>query len=569
MLRYRAETAADREAFVYVGESGAYDAEQRLTFGQLDAAARQLGGWLSAHLPASGAGRRVLLLYPPGLDFLVAYFGCLYAGAVAVPAPLPEGPRIQQERVMRILADCGANLVLTDAPDRLPTLPDAPQVVATASTDVLTGQWQPPRLRPGSLAMLQYTSGSTSSPRGVLLSHDAMLANLALTNGRLRHDEASRLVTWLPFYHDMGLTQVLSMVYVGGWAAVMSPTAFLKRPHRWLELISHYRASTATAPNFGYDLCARRVTDEQLTGVDLSSWTAALNGSEPVSAAALDAFTKRFEPYGFRHAAHYPCYGMAEATVFVSGGDRDTAPVIRHVVTEQYEANRLVPAEPGQHTRPLVGCGTPVDYDVRIVDPDSGRTLPPGAIGEIWLRGPSIGAGYWGRPVESAATFDARTADGDGGYLRTGDLGALLDGELFVTGRRKEMLVVHGRNLYPYDIEAEVRRLDPALGQTVGAVFAVGTDDQRVAVVHEVRGQLDSERAHELAAAIRELVTRNFGVAVGAVALLRPGQVPRTTSGKIQRGRTRELFLAGQLGTLHEESMPGLRPADDSSGARA
>jgi acyl-CoA synthetase (AMP-forming)/AMP-acid ligase II len=324
-----------------------------------------------------------------------------------------------------------------------------------------------------------------------------------------------------------------------------------------LRLIDHFRADIAVAPNFAYDLCARRLTDEQLEGLDLSCWTAAMNGSEPISAKALDAFAERFAPYGFRAEATYPCYGMAEATLFVSGGRRPEPPVLRHVLTEQLEAHQLRIAGPGPGSTTLVGCGRIVDYDLRIVQPNTRQPLPDGSVGEIWIRGDSIGCGYWQRAAETAATFQARTATGEGGFLRTGDLGAVLDGELFVTGRLKEMLIVHGRNIYPYDIERAIRLLDPAVAGGVGAVFGIGQHEQEVAVVYEVRsGRLDDGADRRLVAAVRELVSREYGVRVSAVSLVRAGQVPRTTSGKIQRGRTRQLFLSGALDAVYEEAAP-------------
>ncbi|MDG4820785.1 fatty acyl-AMP ligase [Asanoa sp. WMMD1127] len=566
MLRYRAARTPNKEAFFFTQESGDLAVGDLLTYGELDAGARRIGGWLRAHLPGGAAGRPVVLAFPPGLEFAMAYFGCLYAGAIAVPAPPPDGNRLHQERVERIVADCAAAALLTDTVVRFAERPpgDVP-VFATGPGRMPDVGWEPPALTGDDLAMLQYTSGSTSEPKGVMLTHGNVLANLELISRRADTDHRLRVCGWLPFHHDMGLTQLLSVSYVGGFGALMSPTAFLKRPHRWLHMVHHFRGDIMLAPNFAYDLCARRIPDAQLAGVDLSSVRLAMNGAEPIAAQTIRGFATRFAPLGFRPEAAYPCYGMAEATLFVTGGRAGEVPVLRHVVTEQLEADRLVGAVGGAHTTELVGSGQVDGYDLRIVDTATGAPLPPGRIGEIWVRGPSIGRGYWNRPAESADTFDAHTPDGEGGFLRTGDLGGLLDGELFVTGRRKEMLIVHGRNLYPQDIERAVRALHPALDAGLGAAFAVADDDPRVVVVQEVRGTLPPDSAGPLVGAIQATVSREFGIKVAAVALLRPGQVPRTTSGKVQRRRARELFLAHRLTTVHEQVAPGVRPAPASS----
>ncbi|GGY05676.1 fatty acyl-AMP ligase [Streptomyces hiroshimensis] len=553
----RAAERGGQDAFVHLRDTGTALEPERLGWAALDHRAKDIASWLQER---GLAGRQVLLLEPPGPQFITAFTGCLYAGAVAVPAPLPAGRERHFGRLSRIAADARISAVLTSA-EHAPEIaawlaaagfPDVACLATDAGPAGDPAHWRAPRLRPDDLAFLQYTSGSTSAPKGVMVSHGNLMANEAAVQRALGSTAESCLGSWLPVYHDMGLIgHVLHPLWLGARAALMSPETFLRRPAAWLEMITAYGVTHGGGPNFAYDMCVRRVREAELARLDLSTWQQACNGAEPVRADTLRAFTERFAPAGFRREAFFPCYGMAEATLLVSGTPLGTAPVTRAVDTAALEQGRLAAPEQGRPTRTLAGSGRvhPGDFEIRIVDPATRHALPEGGIGEIWLRGPSIARGYWGRPDLTAEAFGAALAGPDEestGWLRTGDLGALDDGELYVTGRLKEMLIVNGRNIYPHDVEAVVRSADPALG--TGAAFAVASPydgRDRLVVVQELR---DGTHAHdELLARVRRAVSGEFGVAPDTVLLVAPGTVHRTTSGKIQRTLMRDRYLAGEL----------------------
>ncbi len=569
MLRKHAENQPEKEAAAFVADPLREDGTQWLTYAELDGRARSLA--VRLHRSSIGPGERALLLYPAGLDFLVAFFGCLYAGVVAVPSSLPGRYRHERHRVRRIADDSGAAAILTDtgtradveawcAEEGLGGLP----LLATDEAGPGPGDWTMPATGHSTLAVLQYTSGSTGDPKGVMISHGNLLHNAENIADALGLDDTTRGGGWIPHFHDMGLMGLMTTPLMTGSATVlMSPSTFLKRPHLWLHMIDRLDINFSAAPDFAYDVCSRRVTDAQAEGLDLSRWRHAVDGSEPVRSAVLDRFHRRFADYGLRPETLAPSYGMAEATLFVSGAI-DIAPSSVRVDAGSLERDEFRPAV-GESGRDVVSCGPPLGAEVLVVDPDTLRTLPEGSVGELWLRGPVVGHGYWGREATNEAEFRATTAEGDSGYLRTGDLGALYERDLYITGRIKDVLNLRGRNLYPQDIEHELRVQQPELGNLVGACFAVpqtagpGEDDVLV-VTHEVRGIKDEERLRELAADMRLTVAREFGAPVGAVLLLRPGGVRRTTSGKIQRSAMRELFRAGALEPTYADYQPTLRP---------
>lgn len=560
LLRDHARTRPDQEAVTLVRDLDREDGATTLTYQRLDTEARRLGAWLQERYPA---GERILLLYPVGVDFVAGFFACLYAGMIAVPAPLPGQYPHQRRRVQAIARDAGVRAVFTDSTHVAAVTEwagaeglEAVEVLATDTAGAGDPEaWRMPPTPRDTLLLLQYTSGSTGEPKGVMVSHHNLLHNVASFQRALGFTDRTRFGGWIPLYHDMGLmAQLLPALFLGSACVLMTPNAFVMRPHLWLRMIDKHDIGYSAAPNFAFELCRRRVSDAQLAGLDLSRWEFAANGSEPVQASTLRAFAQRFAPAGFQESALCPCYGMAEATVFVSGRAH-RAPVVRRVAAELLERHEYRPATDGQQARELVSCGIPEGYDVRVVDPTTREPLRPNHIGEIWLRGDSVSRGYWNNPVATAANFGAVTSDGDAGYLRTGDLGLVLDGEVYVTGRLKEMLIAHGRNLYPQDIEHEVRAQHPELATRFGAVFTVSPPDEEesVVVTHEVKGRFDTEAFHQLAARIKVSVSREFGIRVGGVVLLKPGSVQRTTSGKIQRAAMRRLFLANALPALHEE----------------
>ncbi|WP_372497291.1 fatty acyl-AMP ligase [Streptomyces muensis] len=581
VIRQHAENQPEKRAAAFVTDPVDPDGAHWMTYAELDERARSI----AVRLRERGLvpGDRALLLYPAGLAFVTAFLGCLYAGVVAVPSPLPGRYRHERHRLRRIMEDAGVTAVLTDTSalgdvrewvteERLghlllPATDDGPGPDAA--------DWRMPHTDHSTLAVLQYTSGSTGDPKGVMISHGNLLHNTANIAAAFGLDDTTRCGGWIPHFHDMGLMGLVIPPLVTGSATVlMSPSAFLKRPHMWLHMVDRFDIYFSAAPDFAYELCSRRVTDAQVEGLDLSRWRHACDGSEPVRSAVLARFHERFAPYGLPAASLAPCYGMAEATLFVSGAP-DGPPRTRRVRADLLERNEFRPAAADEPGRELVSCGPPHGAEVRIVDPDTLRTLPEGGVGEIWLRGPVIGHGYWQRDATNEADFRATTAEGDPGYLRTGDLGVLRDGELYITGRIKDVLNLRGRNLYPQDIEQELRLHVPELASLAGACFAVPGDgtqgrDDVLVVTHEVRGVRDEERLRELATGMRLTVAREFGAPVGAVLLLRPGGVRRTTSGKIQRSAMRELFRAGELRPTYADYQENLlRPTRTAGTATA
>ncbi|MGB9181613.1 MAG: amino acid adenylation domain-containing protein, partial [Pyrinomonadaceae bacterium] len=536
-------------------------AEVCLTYRELDQQARSVAAWLQSF---KATGEHVLLLYPPGLEYIIAFFGCLYAGAVAVPA---YPPRLNRTlfRLQSIVADAQATVALTTTTilSRLqPLLAEAPYLetlrwLATDSLDSSLGsQWQKPCVSSDTLAFLQYTSGSTAAPKGVMVSHANLLHNEELIRLAFRQTSDSIIVGWLPLYHDMGLIgNVLQPLRLGASCVLMSPSLFLQRPVRWLEAISKYRATTSGGPNFAYDLCSNRVTPEQRATLDLSSWSVAFNGAEPVREETLDRFARTFESCGFRREAFHPCYGLAEATLIVSGGLKSGRQTIETVQTRMLDSHLVVETEAHEtNSRRLVGCGEALlDQKIVIVQPESLTRCAPDEVGEIWVSGPSVTGGYWNRIEETERTFRAYLAEtGEGPFLRTGDLGFLKDGELFVTGRLKDLIIIRGRNHYPQDIELTVEHSHPALRPGCGAAFAAEVEgEERLVIVHELdhRQQADVETVFQ---SIRQAISEEHEMQAHVIALIKAGTIPKTSSGKIQRHACRVAFLQSTLETLAE-----------------
>jgi 8-amino-7-oxononanoate synthase/acyl carrier protein len=544
--------------FLVDGESE----EVSFTNHELDRQARAIAAKLQEQ---DLAGERAVLLYPPGLDFIAAFFGCLYAGTIAVPAYPPRMNR-SLYRIQVIAADAEAKIALTTRGvlDRVQPMARETEFLREmkwlATDEVENGAesaWRDPRVRSSTLAFLQYTSGSTGTPKGVMLSHANLLHNSALISHVFEHTRSGTGVFWLPSYHDMGLIGgILQPLYVGRPNVLMSPMAFLQRPIRWLRAITKYNGTTSGGPNFAYDLCVDKVTDDQLAELDLSSWLVAFNGAEPVRPETLDRFCERFGPVGFRREAFFPCFGLAEGTLMVTGGMRTEEPVIVWADARSLESGAVeIVAEGAPGSRRLVGSGENLpDQEVLIVDPQENTRLPECRVGEVWTRGPSIAGGYWNRPDETQYTFGAMLATGEGSFLRTGDLGFMKDGELFVTGRLKDLIIVHGLNHYPQDLELTAQRSHPALRAGSGAAFAIETDgQQKLILVHEMeRKEKDDvlRVAAEAVAAIRREIARNHELVVDGVALIRSGSIPKTSSGKIQRHACRRAYLDDTLSVI-------------------
>ncbi len=588
LLRQRAAYRPHDRAFTFLVD-GEHE-ELNITYAELDRKARAVGAWL---MDRGMTGKRALLLYPSGLDFIAAFMGCLYGGAIAVPAYPPRKNR-SVERIEAIAADAAASVALTtrDVVDRFENLgTTAPSLEhltwqVDAELDLTWGdRWERPDIDGDTLAFLQYTSGSTGTPKGVMLSHENLLHNSLRIMQAFEITRSQSGVFWLPSFHDMGLIGgILVPLYGGKFNVLMSPVAFLQKPLRWLQAISRYRATISGGPNFAYELCVRKTTPEQRATLDLSSWSLAFNGAEPVRAETIDAFCEAFAPSGFRREAFFPCYGLAESTLMVTGGMKFEQPVIRSFDATSIETGTAQqrPAK-AAGTRRLVGSGRELDgQDVLIVDPQTCEALPPGRVGEIWVSGPSVAQGYWNRPDESRATFGAMISlpeqddsgavatwrPNPGPYLRTGDLGFFDSGELFVTGRLKDLIIIRGRNHYPQDLEHTVEEASTLVRAGSVAAFAVDMDDrERVVVVAEIeRGKRDP---HEIAAAfeaIRSKLARDHEVAAEGIVLVRPNSVPKTSSGKIQRHACKRQFLDGSLEVV-ERSVSWEKPVVQASSA--
>ena len=556
VLRRRA--AADDPTPCYTFLSNDEQGEERLTAAALDRKARAIAAGLQAR---TKPGDRVVLLYPPGLAYIEAFFGCLYAGVIAVPAYPPTNGKQGRAtaRVAGIFHDAAPSLSITtrsilarrsDLSALDPVLSAADWMTSEELIDPL--DWREPDIGGGTVAFLQYTSGSTSSPKGVMVTHANLLANQRMIQAQCGHTEASHFVGWLPLYHDMGLIgNVLQPLYVGSRCVLMAPTTFLQNPYRWLQAISEHRGYTSGGPNFAYDLCVRKITDEQRASLDLRCWRVAFNGAEPIHAETFERFARAFEPCGFRRDAFFPCYGLAEATLIVSGGMPDAGETTCAVDSRALEigATRL-PASADAPVRLLVSCGPPVaETEVTIVHPETRRGCAPGATGEIWVHGPAVAAGYWGRAAESKRTFRARIL-GDRSkraHLRTGDLGFMHDGQLFVTGRLKDLVIIRGRNHHPEDIERTASECGGELRPGGAAAFSitVGAEERLILVLEVDRGrQIDAD---QLGGRIRQHIAAYHDVLVHAVVLVKAGSVPKTSSGKVQRHACRAAYLDGSL----------------------
>ena len=560
LLHRRAAVQPGDRAYLVLSDRGR--AEAAITFAELERRAAALARQLAAR---ARPGERALLLCPTSIEFMVGLFSCLLSGIVAVPMMLPRRQSTRDSSAA-IVADCAPRLALSlralidgERGDLLGRFAGtgiefvAVDDPAGASLDGAP----PPAPAISDLALLQYTSGSTSAPKGVMVSHANLLANLEMIRAAFGNTRRSTYVSWVPLYHDMGLViNVLQTLYVGSLCVLMAPVAFIQRPLLWLRAISEYRAEVAVSPNFGFDLCVERYRPEQMDGIDLSGWRLALNGAEPVRAQTIRRFADAFAPHGFAASAIYPAYGMAEATVLISAGRRGEGATIRSLSREGLQQHRAVAPSGAGDEQPAVGCGRAlVGERIAIVDPDSCARLPPDRVGEIWVAGANIAAGYWQNVEASEAVFGAHIAgEPDDKWLRTGDLGFLdAGGRLFITGRIKEVVIIRGANHYPQDIEDTVQSCHPALRRHGGAAFAVGDGGaaERLVVVQEVeRTQRRAIVADEVIGRIREAIISEHEIVPHEITLLRPGALPKTTSGKIQRGLSRQLWLAGALDRL-------------------
>ncbi len=563
LLSYRSQNQPDRTAYTFLQDGETETGT--VTYQELDRQARAIAASLQS---LDAAGSRALLLYPPGLEFIAAFFGCLYAGVVAVPAYPPRRNQ-NMSRLQAIVVSSQAAVALTTTSllgsieERFAESPELTELRWLATDNIasnLAAAWQKPEVSRETLAFLQYTSGSTGTPKGVMVSHGNLLHNSASINQCFADTPNSRGVSWLPPYHDMGLIGgVLQPLYVGAPMILMPAVAFIQKPFRWLQAISRFKATTSGGPNFAYDLCIQKITPEQRATLDLSSWQLAFTGAEPVRAHTLEQFAATFESCSFRKEAFLPCYGMAETTLIVSGGVKTALPIVRHVEAAALEKNRVLAAT-RQHegTRSIVGCGQSLlDQKILIVDPESLTPCPANQVGEIWVSGSSVARGYWNQPEQTKQAFHAYLTDTEEGpFLRTGDLGFLQDGELFVTGRIKDLMIVRGQNHYPQDIELTVEKSHPALRPGCGAAFTVEVKgEERLVIVYEVeRSYLRKLNVNEVVGNIRQAVAAEHALQIYATVLVKTGSIPKTSSGKVQRYACRSGFLAGSLNVVEDWS---------------
>jgi len=555
LVDYLAQTKPEAPAFIFLRD-GVKD-EVRMTHAELATQSKQIATLLKPHI---APGDRVLINHAPGLDYISSFFGCLYAGGIAVPV-YPPRFNSKLDRLNSIAEDAQPKVALTSAAilaNMQPLFPQNPSLAALKWIDTDTAKNAPeedhkPAIDGNSLAFMQYTSGSTARPKGVMLSHRNLIENLTSINKFFSIGDAEVGVIWLPPYHDMGLVGgILGSLFSELPVVLMSPYAFAQRPIRWLRAITKYKGTMSGAPNFAYDLCVDRVTDEQLAELDLSSWRLAFCGAEPVRADVLDRFAKKFAVCGFKREALYPCYGMAETTLIISGA-KEPSPQLKVCYVDGYRLEHdgvaeVCPAD-GPRARSFVGCGQVMaPHVLRIVNTQTLEVCKDGEVGEIWFSGPSVAQGYWNRPKETKESFAATIKGDDRSYLRTGDLGFVLDGELYITSRIKDLIIFRGRNLYPHDIELSVERSHAQLRSGAGAAFSINVkDEERLVIVHELERKSQDANLDEIIEAIRKQVMEDHGIAPLAISLIQPHSIPVTSSGKIQRHASRELFLRGEL----------------------
>ena len=572
VLKQRASLQPEKVVYTFLADGETE--EIKLTYSQLEQKARTIATYIQSLCPPQA---RVLLLYPPGLDFIEAFFGCLYAGAIAIPA-YPPRPNRSIDRIQSIIKSAEPTLALTTnsiisnlqkKADRTPELKTL-RWLATDDLDLRYAQkWRQIAVNEDNLAFLQYTSGSTAEPKGVKISHRNLIHNLRAIYSCFNHHSQSQGVIWLPPYHDMGLIGgILQPLYGNFPVTLMSPLMFLQNPLRWLKAISHYKATTSGGPNFAYDLCVQKFKPELANDLDLSSWDVAFNGAEPINYETIARFTSTFAPYGFQESAFYPCYGLAEATLIISGGIKQQKPLTQTVDSKQLEKNVIAIANSETpNARILVSCGCSLsDQTIMIVNSDTMSPCKPGEIGEIWVSGVSVADGYWNQPQATEDTFKARIKGKENIYfLRTGDLGFLNRGELFVTGRLKDLIVIKGRNHYPQDIERTVEASSDLIRPNATASFVINkVDEEKLVILSEIERRYWDRRSKshsrnlssktsekpDLKQLIRRQVTQNHDLQIYRILLLKPGSIPKTSSGKIQRHVCRNIFLAGNFQSL-------------------
>jgi acyl-CoA synthetase (AMP-forming)/AMP-acid ligase II len=562
LLRWRADQQPDGHAYTFLIDGKRESAP--LTYAVLDRQARAIAALLQQY---QAQGERALLLYPQGLEVIAAFCGCLYAGVIAIPVPPPESGRLKRTlpRLRAIVQDAQASFTLTtgsilslveNVQDEFPEF-EKMHWLDTEQVDLaLAEQWQDPHVDKAMLAYLQYTSGSTSTPKGVMLSHYNLMHHSRYLQQACGYEPGSITTTWMPYFHDYGLVEgMIVPLYNGTPCYLMSPFAFIKRPVQWLRNITQYRITHSQAPNFAYDLCVRKVKPKEIVELDLSSWQAAGNAAEPINPKVMASFVEIFSSCGFSWNAFAPAYGLAEYTLLVSTKPKGEKPVIAALDAASLEQDKIVDAKLEQQdgVRFIAGCGRRVcETNIAIVHPDTLTRCAPDEVGEIWVSDPSVAQGYWQREEETTQTFRAYISEtGEGPFLRTGDLGFLKEGELFINGRIKDLIIIRGTNHYPQDIEWTVQHLHPALRPDYGAVFSIEDDgEEQLVVVQEVERRTENLDTEQLIGDIRQEIAEQHELQVYAVVLAKSGTILKTASGKIQRRACRQNFLAGTINVV-------------------
>jgi acyl-CoA synthetase (AMP-forming)/AMP-acid ligase II len=566
ILQKRAQETPDRLSHLLIGATEAEN--QSLTYKQLDAAVREMAGYLQS---VAEPGQRALLVFPTSLDFIISMYACLYAGLIPIPTN-PPGMNRSAQRLETIARDSKATMVLTN-----PEFHAIFQSVADQFPDFAVLKWitremaagnhslQMAEITPKSTAFIQYTSGSTNIPKGVVISY----RNLSYNAHAIRQTRALELtdesvaLNWAPLYHDMGLlVSVFQAVIDGSKSLMMSPIMFMQNPASWLRNIQKYKVTGSGAPNFAYELCIKKIPPEKCEGLDLSTWKLAYNSAEPVRAETQSAFAEKFAPYGFRPEAFAPCYGLAEATLEVSAYTGEPKTITLAISRNDFEEGRVTPVETkgDKDTVTMVSSGKPLaDIQIAIVDPQTRKKRAANEVGEVWISGGNIAEGYWNRPDDTKHTFQAHPlGTHEGPYLRTGDLGFLHEGHLYITGRLKDLLIVRGRNYYPQDIEATVQGINRILRPGSGAAFSVTENDvEQLVVVQEIqRTEVEGMDINELIQEIRATVAREHGIRAHAVVLIRRATISKTSSGKIMRSETRRQYMENELEVVAEWRAP-------------
>lgn len=563
LLNHRANDMTNKVAYTYIinGEEAV-----QLTYGELDRKARSVAAYLKKQY-AVCTGDRALLVYPPGLEFITSFFGCLYAGVIAVPSVPPNK---HSHRLQSIIKDSQPSLGLTSSKllkGMQGQFSNKPlfNCFNWVATDELidSDKFQIERaINKDSIAFLQYTSGSTGNPKGVMVTHSNLLHNSKMLQKASHNTSESIIVNWLPLYHDMGIIgSILQPLYVGATCVTMSPLDFLQKPYRWLKAITDYKATYSGAPDFGYNLCVSKVTEEQINELDLSSWKTAFNGSDQVRHSTIEAFINKFERCGFKREAFYPTFGLAEATLMVTGGLNDNPPKYHSVKRESLEENGVIESSNEPEDRKIVSLGKPwIGQTVKITNPNTLVVCGENEVGEIWVSGDSVAKGYWNNPEATTKTFEAYTANGEGPFLRTGDLGYLNDGELYFVGRIKDVIIIRGKNHFPQDIELTVENCHSAFVSNGSAAFSVDrNDEERLVVAVEVNRRVDYDGPFnnfkkELLKKVRRAITEHHEIQLYDLVLVKEGSIPKTSSGKVQRNESKEKYMQSSLNLFNMDT---------------